>query len=263
MADVLVLSYHAVSPGWPSHLAVHPDAFREQVRLLARRGYAGSTVSRAVHDPPAGPTVAFTFDDAYASVREHALPILADAGYPGTIFVPTDFPGRPGPMVWPGIDQWEHGPHAAELTCLTWDELRELSAAGWEIGPHGKSHPHMPELDDEMLREELEGARRRCEEELGAPCRSLAYPYGEHDDRVVEAVRRAGITTACTVPDELGCTDPLRWPRIGVYRTDSSAAFRAKVSPSIRALRRTAIGSSALPALRGLSQRVRDLRRSV
>src|SRR4051794_10014240 len=109
MTDVLVLCYHAVSPDWPAHLSVTPEHFEEQLELLVRRGYRGATFLEAITAPPARRTVAITFDDAYRSVLELALPIMRRLGLPGSIYVPTDWPGRPGPMRWEGIDHWVGG----------------------------------------------------------------------------------------------------------------------------------------------------------
>ena len=56
-----------------------------------------------------------TFDDAYRSVIDRALPILAEFGIPGTVFTVTSFAGFDGPMTWPGIDGWLGGPYEPEL----------------------------------------------------------------------------------------------------------------------------------------------------
>jgi peptidoglycan/xylan/chitin deacetylase (PgdA/CDA1 family) len=256
VSNVLVLSYHAVSPDWPTPLAVDPERFRRQVALLAARGYHGVTVSEAVHPPARSrKLVAFTFDDAYRSVLDHGFPILRQFGFPGTVFVPTDWPDRNGPMSWPGIDHWLGGEHEAQLRCMDWAELRSLASAGWEVGAHGRSHPYLTGLSDASLTEELRGSRDRCAQEIDRGCDSLAYPYGAHDERVVRAVRDAGYATAVTVPDNLSSRDPLMWPRVGVYRSDGDLAFRAKISPTLRAVRSTPIARSLLPAVRAITQR--------
>jgi peptidoglycan/xylan/chitin deacetylase (PgdA/CDA1 family) len=256
VSDVLVLSYHAVSPDWPSPLAVLPRRLEQQARWLADRGYRGVTVSDAVHrSSGAGKLVAFTFDDAYASVMQHALPILGGVGFPATVFVPTDFPARGEPMFWPGIDQWRASPHEHELRPVSWADLRQLVGQGWEVGAHSCSHPDLTQLTDARLTQELGAARERCRHELNCRCDALAYPFGKSDARVVRHVREAGYLTACTVPDDLRSRDPLLWPRIGVYRDDGLVAFRAKVSPTLRAIRSTPMADSLLPAVRKLTQR--------
>jgi peptidoglycan/xylan/chitin deacetylase (PgdA/CDA1 family) len=248
--EALVLSYHAASPTWPSPLAVHPERLEAQLRLLRARGYQGSTVHRAVHDPPSERTVAVSFDDGYRSVLQVAFPILERLGFVGTVFVPTDFPGCARPMSWPGIDQWLGTPHESELCPLSWDELRALVQAGWEIGSHACSHPDLPRLGDDELARELDASRQRLEDELARPCRSLAYPFGTHDERVMRAVKAAGYSTACAVPAGRSATDPLSFPRIGIYRPDGMMAFRAKVSPRLRRVRHGPAAGLLLPLAR-------------
>ncbi len=101
----LILCYHAVSADWPSSLAMPPDTFGRQLRRLAGKGYVGLTLSQAEERMAAGTlpkrTVVVTFDDAYTSTLL-AKPILAEHGYPATVFAVTDFAGRaaggcPGP----------------------------------------------------------------------------------------------------------------------------------------------------------------------
>lgn len=256
MSDVLVLSYHAVSERWPAPLSVTPERLDAQLRLLVSRGYRGRMFSDAVGGEPSGRIVAVTFDDAYRSVLEQALPILDGLGLPATVFVPTDFPDG-GPMTWPGIDTWLGGEHESELLPLSWAELRGLGEAGWEIGSHSCSHPFLSRLDQAELERELGESRRRVEEEMDRPCRSLAYPYGDHDERVARAAAAAGYEAACTVPRRLTRPAPLAWPRIGVYHRNGPLAFRAKVSPAVRLLRRSAAWSAVDITLRAARGRFR------
>ncbi len=239
MPEVLVLCYHAVSHDWPATLATSPERLARDLALLVRRGYRGATFHDAVLAPPAPRTLAVTFDDAYRSVLELAFPILRQLGLPATVFVPTDFPGRDGPMAWDGIDQWLGTRYERELRPMSWDQLGTLAQAGWEIGSHTRSHPHLPALSDAALDDELQGSRGECERQLGLPCRTLAYPYGDHDDRVVAAVARAGYSAAGTLPSKLVAGGPLRWPRVGLYHSDGTLTFRLKVSPPVRRLRAT------------------------
>jgi peptidoglycan/xylan/chitin deacetylase (PgdA/CDA1 family) len=237
VSDVLTLCYHAVAERWPAALSVTPEALESQIRLLVGRGYRGATFSEAVAAPPAPRTVVITFDDAYRSVIERALPILADYGLPGTVFTVTGFAGGEEPMTWSGIDGWLGGPYEPELAALSWEELGQLAVAGWEIGSHTVTHPRLTSLGDSELAEELSRSREACSERLGTECRSLAFPYGDYDDRVVAATKEAGYSAAATLSARLHRPEPLRWPRVGVYHADDMHRFRAKVSPSVRRLR--------------------------
>ena len=239
MARVLVLCYHAVSESWPAPLAVHPRQLERQLAFLVARGYRGATFHDVIAADPRERIVAVTFDDAYASLRRHALPILRRLGLPATVFVPTAYAGSDEPMSWPGIDHWVGEGYAEELRALSWEELAELGDAGWEVGSHTRTHPRLTELDAGALDEELRGSRADCEERLGRPCRSLAYPYGATDQRVIDAASAAGYSAATILSSRLPAPHRMRWPRVGVYRGDGPGRFRLKVSPLVRRLRGT------------------------
>lgn len=235
--DLLMLSYHAVSPSWRADLSVTPERFQKQMSHLADCGYRGATFLEAVSGPPGDRVVAVTFDDAYRSVFELAFPILSRWDWPGTVFVPTNYPGTEVPMGWSGNDRWLGGPHEAEMTCMSWRELDQLAEAGWEIGSHTKSHPHLTELTDAALTMELRGSREQCERQLRRPCRSLAYPYGDSDERVLVAARKAGYVAAANLPDRFNKASPFQYPRVGIYHGDGDRLFRLKISRPARRLR--------------------------
>jgi peptidoglycan/xylan/chitin deacetylase (PgdA/CDA1 family) len=254
LTDTLVLCYHAVSPDWQADLSVTPADLEVQLRTLVERDYRATTFYQAVMDSPQPRTLAVTFDDAYRSVIELAFPLLSQLGIPATVFVPTSFAGASEAMSWPGIDHWLGGPHEDELRCMSWEELGQLDEAGWEIGSHTHTHQYLPAIEDEALSMELEESHQICSERLGKRCRSLAYPFGAADDRVIEAARRAGYAAAGTLPARMHKPSPLSWPRIGVYHTDTELSFHAKVSPIMRRVR-------ASPAWIGIEAARRRLRR--
>ena len=253
MADVLVLAYHALSDSWQSSLAVRCDDFARQLETLLERGYEPATASAAVGGEASGRRVfAVTFDDACASVFTLAAPIMRQLAVPGTVFAPTAHVGSGRPMSWPGIERWSGGPHEHELLPMSWEQLGELQAAGWEIGSHTVSHPHLTAIGDDRLDEELAVSRATLERTLGRPCDSLAYPYGDHDDRVVAAAGRAGYRFAFTLPERLTPRGPLRWPRVGVYGGDSARTYRLKVSPGVRRARASRAWGGVAAARRSL-----------
>lgn len=250
MGDALILAYHAVSDTWPADLSVTVDEFEQQLGRLVRAGYRGATLTDALEHPQPGRTVVVTFDDAYLSVLERAYPVLSALGVPGVVFVPTDWPDRPPPMAWPGISQWVGTEHEREMRCLSWSQLGELAAAGWEIGSHTCSHPHLTTLPDEALRHELRSSRAVLEDRLGRPCRTLAYPYGDHDQRVMDESEDAGYRWACALPAQAMASHRLRVRRVGVYRGESWLRHRAKVSPLVRRARETGLLEPAVRRLR-------------
>jgi peptidoglycan/xylan/chitin deacetylase (PgdA/CDA1 family) len=82
---------------------------------------------------------------------------------------------------------------------LSWDEVRELVAAGVTIASHTVSHPILTQIDADPLRRELVESKRKIEAELGVECAVLVYPNGGAEDyspTVVAAVEAAGYRAA-------------------------------------------------------------------
>src|SRR5688572_32439517 len=92
-----VLCYHRI--GGPVELGVTRvgrSVFARQMRALAEAGWRTLTLSdfarpRTTHAPR---TFLLTFDDGYASLADHAYPVLADLGFTATTFLITDYIGR-------------------------------------------------------------------------------------------------------------------------------------------------------------------------
>jgi peptidoglycan/xylan/chitin deacetylase (PgdA/CDA1 family) len=255
--QVIVVCYHAVSDDWPEAGAVRPRHLEQQLRWLVDQGFVGVTFQEAVATPPAGKSVAVTFDDGYRSVLENGFPILSRLRLPATLFVATGFVDSQSSLVWPGLDRWFGGPHHGELTPLSWSELQELSGSGWEVGSHTRTHPNLTRLDDIALRAELELSRNACEERLGLPCRSLAYPYGAVDERVLRAAREVGYGAAGLLSWRLPPPTALAWPRIGIFRSDGYVGFRLKISTVGRRLREPTAWGAIQPVADRLRRRFR------
>ena len=237
VGDTLVLCYHAISERWPADLSVRPAAFSRQLAFLADRGYRAVTFEEAVGGPDAGRRVAVTFDDAFTSVVTAAKPVLDRLGWVATVFAVSRFATTGGRLRWDGIAHWETTEHAAELEGLDWNGLRELADAGWEVGSHTVDHPRLTRCDDQVLDRELSESRAAVEAELQRPCPSIAYPYGDCDERVIAAAARAGYRAAAALPAHWENPRPLAWPRAGIYHPDDFRRFRLKVSPAVRRMR--------------------------
>jgi peptidoglycan/xylan/chitin deacetylase (PgdA/CDA1 family) len=235
--DVMVLCYHAVSANWAADLSVTPAAFDAQIGYLVGRGWHPTTFSDAVLSRGRGKLLAITFDDAFASVRELAWPILRNYDAVATVFAPSAFMDGHANLDWAGIDHWKHTVDAGELRAMDWDDLGELAEAGWEIGSHTSTHPHLTQLDDRTLEDELRESRTICTERLGLPCRSIAYPYGDMDSRVLAATAAAGYETGARLSRDLRPTGPLSFPRVGLYHLDDWSRFRVKMARAVRRLR--------------------------
>ncbi len=252
-SEPLTLCYHAVSDEWPAAMAITPERLERHLTYLLEQGYTASTFTLACARG-GGRTLVITFDDACRSVLELALPILTRLGVRATLFVPTQYVGCVKPMSWPGVASWLSTPHRDELLPLSWEEIRSLDDAGWEIGSHTMSHPHLTKLDDQRLRDELVRSRGEIERRLERPCTSLAYPFGDCDERVACAARDAGYRCAATLlPRPIPRLHDWMWPRVMVCRDVTDDGFRRQVHPAMR----RAQGSRLWPAIAAGVQAVR------
>jgi peptidoglycan/xylan/chitin deacetylase (PgdA/CDA1 family) len=190
----LVLCYHAVSPNWEHRLAIQPDLLLRQVRALSRFRQ-----------------VRVTFDDAFRSAAT-VFPDLERLGVPVQIFVCTRYALVGAPLTIPELA----GDDPEQLATMNWDELREQAARGVAIGSHAVSHPHLTTLSEDDLRRELSESKEEIEDRLGRPCEDLAYPYGEHDERVRAAARAAGYRRAYALRGSR--SDAYAAPRLDLYR---------------------------------------------
>jgi peptidoglycan/xylan/chitin deacetylase (PgdA/CDA1 family) len=81
---------------------------------------------------------------------------------------------------------------------MTFDELRNLAAAGHEIGSHSMTHCLMPECNDQDLQYEVIESRKRLQAYLHLPIESFCYPNGNADERTARVVESAGYLQAIT-----------------------------------------------------------------
>ncbi|MDK1475688.1 polysaccharide deacetylase family protein [Streptomyces sp. 549] len=243
MRPVPILMYHAVSrfpSAAASRLSVSPDAFAGQMALLAEAGRTPLTTAelarlwRTGRALPRRP-VLITFDDGYEGVHRYALPVLARHGFTATVFASTG---------------WLRGPHTAGTApdvMLDWSQLRELAAAGVEIGGHSHRHRQLDQLDDRALRHEVVHCRELLSQELGDPPRSFAYPFGYSTRRVREAVRSAGFVQSVAVGNTLADPrrqNPYALARLTVRRSTTPAEFTRLLGEDTAA--RTLVADRAL-----------------
>ena len=236
MAEPMVLCYHAVSPTWEASLAVSPERLERQLTRLVLRGWRGVTFGELVSGQVADRALAITFDDAFASVYRLAFPVLASLGLVATVFAPSAFMPDARPLDWPGVDHWLAGPDAGEMAAMDWQQLGELQEAGWEIGSHTRTHPHLTTLNDAELEAELAESRREVATALGA-CRTIAYPYGNVDARVAAMAQRCGYAGGAALSRALTARGRYLWPRVGIYHADVAWRFALKTNPVLRRVR--------------------------
>ena len=218
--------YHAVAMDGetPSCYVVSRRAFARQLRCLRWLGYRVISLAdlgahlKEGRVPPAH-SIVITFDDGFADNAVGALPVLQRHRHLATVFVVSD-----------GIGQRAWWPQSGPLQgrqLLTGDQLLAMKRAGIEIGAHTRSHPSLAQLPPDLMEHEISGARAALTQQLNAPVRSFAYPFGDLSPSARAEVQRAGYDVACC--SRSGVVDPsaplFALPRIEVRGTDSLIDF--------------------------------------
>lgn len=249
MSRLIVLAYHAVgscpAEEDPHNLFVPLDEFERQMVYLARRSNVVPLSSLMDGDLPAGRSVAITFDDAYASVWSHALPILETHRLPAAIFVPTGFLG--------GHNTWDPAT-ACDLRIMDAEKVRDAAARGMAIESHGHAHMDLAAAPQETIAADLEESRHLLTELTGRAPRCVAYPFGRHSSVTRNVSRQVGFDAAFTI-DQIS-SDPFAYGRIGITGVDRHAVFNLKISGVYPFLRWSAPGRMAFRVGRPVVRRL-------
>ena len=307
-----ILTYHrfAGPPGVEQFddgvVDVTPEEFERQVVTLKKHFTVVGTEELCAFargaSLPDNP-VAITFDDGYAGVHQHALPILKRHGCKAIVFVATSFISERSLYWWDRVayivkqstrDEVSLKypfPLQLDLSCRTtaidqvlrlikahprlelgrllddlgkaagvpftrdmdrafadellmsWDQIRELRAAGLDIESHTRTHRVLGTLSPRDLAEELRGSSDDLVRELGVAPRALAYPVGKpvaRESGIRRELSRAGYVIAFTNgtgPTPIGgLVDPFGISRHMVDRGASDAYCLAVLTlPSLAA----------------------------
>ena len=223
---VPILCYHRFGNGsGAGKMVVSAANFAAQLDWLARNDHHVIPLSQLVgflegRQPLPKRSVVITIDDGYESVHRIALPLLRKYGFPATLFVYTDFIGAGD--------------------ALSWAQLQELAASGLvDVQAHSKSHRNLIERDpadtDERYRQlldlEVRAPREALERKLQVQVRHYAYPYGDANQLVLDALARQRYQLGLTVnPGGNGFfAQPLMLHRTMIYGDHDLAAFKLKL----------------------------------
>ena len=207
--SVIVLLYHqfkAAGVPIPAKFqwTMNVDVFASEMKYIHDNGYNVISMDQMIkfikHEGTVPPrAVCITIDDGYKSAIVYAAPILKQYGYPWTFFIYPDFV-----TVGEGSG------------AVSWNDLLELQKEGVDIECHSMTHPILkskrqkykgsfqnlsPDQYADFLKTETAGAKAILEQHLGTPVTRFAYPYGEYNTQVEQAVVDAGFEAIFTVAD--------------------------------------------------------------
>ncbi|MBG0562637.1 polysaccharide deacetylase family protein [Actinoplanes aureus] len=204
--------YHDVLPEYGADLRRHLNTLR---RIGPMVSWDESLRILAGERPLTGPVFCLSFDDAHLSWRDVAAPVLLEMRVPAMFFLTSGLVGQPGN--------------------LTWQDCRDLVAAGFAFGSHTVTHHRLADQDDETAAREIVDSKREIEDQLGVEVRDFAAPYGnpavDFLDRDVEVAREAGYRSFATTlrPAMRPGDSPMFIHRQGLHPAWPILAMRTRV----------------------------------
>ena len=207
-----ILMYHQISDlpeaQDPKRLAVSPSEFAKQLEFLVENGYQCVPLDRVIEElsgarRPTSKQVAITFDDGFRDFYTTAAPLLQQYKLPATVFMVTGCAGA--------MSDWRGMSGSSAASIMSWAQVREMVAAGFQFGSHTVSHPNLITLSSDEIRVEVANSKKKMEDELGRVVDLISYPYGSSDGRVQD------IASACGYRAGLG-TDRGRGTAMNIWR---------------------------------------------
>ena len=116
-------------------------------------------------------TIGISVDDADKSFFEIGWPLFKKNNIPVTLFVTTGTIAK------------------NNKNYLNWDQIRKLKDEGVIIGAHSHTHAHMPDIEIEEARKEIELSNKIFLKELGEIPSLFAFPYGEANIELIELLK--------------------------------------------------------------------------
>lgn len=183
--NAAILLYHHVSSSTPASTSISPEAFKSHMEYLDAHHTVVSlqdVVSAIKHNTTLPENaVAITFDDGYANILDNAHPILADLGFPYTVFINPDEIGV--------------GPKQ-----LTWEQVIAMHNDGVVFANHTLDHLHMLNGEHvmgerawlEKVWQNVESAEKKIEDKLDISLKYLAYPFGEYNTALANKLKAEG-----------------------------------------------------------------------
>jgi peptidoglycan/xylan/chitin deacetylase (PgdA/CDA1 family) len=97
--------------------------------------------------------------------------------------------------------------------------VKELHAAGYEIGCHSMDHEYMTLLSCDDLKQDIRQCKQTLADLLGETSNLFCYPFGAFNAEMMQILKQEGFAFACTTRSKLNdvFTNPLALYRIGVY----------------------------------------------
>ncbi|MBW7886971.1 MAG: polysaccharide deacetylase family protein [Bacteroidetes bacterium] len=244
-----ILAYHRILPHdiavTRGTLAVTEGQFELQLKYFLQKGWKAITLKQLYRDYiliGKSPKNVFciTFDDGYRDNYLYAFPILKKLNVPATIFLTAGYINSENDLYFSSSPKL-YQPEDIDFL-LTERQIKEMQKAGIEFGSHTLSHPYLAELSKELVEKELTKSKQILEQYISEEVISFCYPYGNLENFVIDAVKKAGYCIAVVTPPRSNIPNTVyTLRRTGVYLNDSLLKFKFKCSSLFYYLRETVL----------------------
>jgi len=171
---VTILYHHLVSDS-PHRMGISTDYFFKHIQFLRKHFQIvslGQAIEMLRSNNVQRPTLVLTFDDGYRDNFLTLRAIVEQTGVPVTLFISS---GQ--------VTQQAEFAHDIANGCrgflpLTWSQLRQLHASGFEIGSHTRTHFDCGSRDIAQLQDEIAGSKAELETQLGEKIEFFSFPFG-------------------------------------------------------------------------------------
>ncbi|NCY21514.1 polysaccharide deacetylase family protein [bacterium] len=208
-------------------LYLSADLFARQISELKNAGFhfvPPGLPARTVSNRQ----ISITFDDGFVSNWKSAMPLMKEQGCKAMNFLVADRLGKSSD--WESLEGGEARPLMDDV------QVREWLAEGNWIGAHTCTHPRLSQIPLTQAKEEILGSKKKLEDRFGISIEHFAYPYGDYNSAVREAVCEAGFKTASTMhrgvnTGETSAWELKRWT--ARYPTSNLKTLLRRIFPSL------------------------------
>ena len=167
--------YHSVADN-DEFFTVKPEEFERQMRFLKKNNFEVTGLEELINldFESAKNKVILTFDDGYEDNFLNVFPILKKYNFPATIFISTDLIGKE--II---------ARKGTKMKILSESQIQEMTKSDIiKFGSHSHRHLKLSKLSEAEIERELKTSKEILEKITGQKIISLAYPYGNYDERV-------------------------------------------------------------------------------
>jgi poly-beta-1,6-N-acetyl-D-glucosamine N-deacetylase len=121
--------------------------------------------------------ILLTIDDGFLSFYENAWPILKEKKIPFILFISTREVGS--------------------FNYMSWDQIREISQEDFvEIGNHSHTHEYLVDVNDKIIKADIQKSINIFKEKLGKNSDFFSYPFGEYSLNFKNIIKSFGFKYA-------------------------------------------------------------------